>query len=295
MTSFNPLDYPICLSQPRRLARSEWIEHIPFGMLLVDLLRPLVIVELGTYYGVSYCALCQAVKELGLDTRCFGIDTWRGDKHSGYFGPEVLLDLRKHHDPLYGTFSTLVRSTFREALRRIEDCSVDLLHIDGYHTYASVKSDFTCWLPRMSERGVVLLHDTHVRKRGFGVWKLWSELREKYPTLEFAHGHGLGVAAVGAESARLLEPFLAMSEQETASVRALFHRLGSSLSATMEMERLLKQNKKQTELLVPLQRSGLLALTRFFQTWASRGAGEAVGKASLRLRGRSGSPGRKPK
>jgi len=83
-------------------------------MFLVGLLRPKVVVELGTYYGASYCAICQAVKELELETRCYAIDTWEGDPHSGYYGPEVLADLRTHHDPLYGGFSRLIQSSFDE-------------------------------------------------------------------------------------------------------------------------------------------------------------------------------------
>lgn len=101
MERLNPFAHPICFADPNRLTpHSAWREHIPFAMFLVDILRPKVIVELGTHYGDSYCAFCQAVKELGLDTRCYAIDTWRGDPHTGFYGSEVLADLRAHHDPL---------------------------------------------------------------------------------------------------------------------------------------------------------------------------------------------------
>ena len=100
MSLFNPLDHPICLSRPQRLAVSAWIQHVPFGMLLVDLLHPAVLVELGTQYGVSYCAFCQAVRELGLASRCYAVDTWEGDSQAGFYGPDVLAELREHHDSL---------------------------------------------------------------------------------------------------------------------------------------------------------------------------------------------------
>src|SRR5207247_9302264 len=110
---------PILFSTPRRLTTSSfWVEHIPFGMYLVDLLRPNQVVELGTHYGDSYCAFCQAVQTLNLPTRCYAIDTWRGDQHVGDYGPEVLADLRAHHDALYNSFSLLVQSTFDEASRQ---------------------------------------------------------------------------------------------------------------------------------------------------------------------------------
>src|SRR5689334_13882127 len=80
---FNPLDYPILFAQPeRRSALSAWEEHIPFGMFLVGVHRPRVIVELGTHAGDSYCAFCQAVSAFDLETRCYAVDTWQGDEHS---------------------------------------------------------------------------------------------------------------------------------------------------------------------------------------------------------------------
>src|SRR5207247_9957059 len=141
-----------------------WTEHIPFGMFLVDVLRPRVLVELGTFSGVSFCAFCQAVKELSTGTRCYAVDTWQGDPHNGYYGPEVLSELKSHHDPLYGGFYRLMQSTFDEAVCQFEDSAIDLLHIDGFHAYEAVRHDFEIWLPKMGERGVVVFEDIKARK-----------------------------------------------------------------------------------------------------------------------------------
>lgn len=234
----NPLDHPIAYAYPLRIAESGWLEHVPFGLAVIDLARPRVLVELGTHNGVSYCAFCQAVRELSLDTRCYAIDTWQGDPQSGFYGAEVLTRLREHHDPLYGNFSTLVQSTFDEALEHFADGSIDLLHIDGYHTYDAVKHDWQRWLPKMSERGIVLLHDINVREGDFGVWKLWEELAASYRTVEFTHGHGLGVVLVGDEVPGPMVDFVDTASRDGTRVREYFYQLGQRVTLHQERQRI---------------------------------------------------------
>ena len=233
---FHPLDHPICLSWPQRLASTAWAAHVPFAMFIVDLVRPRTIVELGVYSGVSYCAFCQSVKELNLDTRCYGIDSWQGDANSGPYGPEILSDLKAYHDPLYENFSCLIKSTFDEAVSQFEDSTIDLLHIDGYHSYEAAKNDFERWLPKMSSRGVVLFHDTNVRDPGFGVWKLWDELKLTYPHFEFVHEHGLGVVSTGTDVPAPLREFFEQSESDVALTRDFFYQLGQRIRLRLEKD-----------------------------------------------------------
>jgi GT2 family glycosyltransferase len=236
--SLNILDHPICFTYPSWLAMSGWTGHIPFAMFLIDVLRPKVFVELGTHYGVSYCAFCQAVKELESETTCYAIDNWVGDAHSGFYGPEVLAQLREHHDPLYGGFSRLVQSTFDEAVKHFPDESVDLLHIDGYHTYEVVKHDFETWLPKLSKSGIVLFHDINVRESDFGVWKFWDEIKTMYPSFEFTHSHGLGLLKIGQHSSRSFQDFSSASKQDPVRIKEFFYQLGSRLETAQELQRL---------------------------------------------------------
>jgi hypothetical protein len=220
------------LQYPARLVRpAPWVGHIPFASWLVDALRPRVVVELGVHSGNSYCAFLQAVQHLALPAQCYGIDHWRGDDHSDYYGDEVYAELCAYHDPLYGTFSTLIRATFEDALPYFTDGSVDLLHLDGFHTYEAVAEDFSSWLPKMSARGVVLFHDINVRERDFGVWRFWEEIAARHPTFAFVHSHGLGVACVGSDSPPgSLESLVTMTDPDAIShVRSYFARLGTSI------------------------------------------------------------------
>lgn len=221
---------PICLARPRRLSGiSAWVEHIPFAFNVVAVLRPSTVVELGTHTGDSYCAFCQSVDAEGLATRCHAIDTWAGDAQAGHYGPEILADLRAHHDPLYGGFSSLVQTTFEDARDHFDDHSIDLLHIDGLHTLAAVEADLAGWLPKVSATGIVLLHDINVRERDFGAWRAWEALRAIHPHFEFPHGHGLGVVAPNGAPPGLRGLFSA-SPSDTAIVRHFFFELGQRLA-----------------------------------------------------------------
>ena len=233
-----PFMVPELLSWP-----FAWIEHIPFAFWIVERHRPRVLVELGTHSGNSYFAFCQAVAKFSLRTRCFAVDTWRGDEHAGFYGEEVFETLSLYHNPRYGAFSRLVRSTFDDALQHFSDNSIDLLHIDGLHTYEAVAHDFNSWRTKMSRRGIVLFHDINVRENRFDVFRLWEELSAVYPHFEFTHGHGLGVLAVGTKIGPGANELFAADEKTSNRVGEMFARLGEALT-TREA---LKEAKRASE------------------------------------------------
>ena len=219
----------ITLQEASRLKPFEhWVGHIPFAFWLIDKIRPGIFVEIGTHRGNSFLAFCQAIQTVSSGTRAYAVDTWEGDAHMAR-EEGLFEELSSYHDPRYGHFSSLVRATFEEARELFADGSVDLLHIDGTHTYEAVKRDFETWQSALSSRAVVLFHDTNVRRPDYGVWKLWCELAESRPHFEFYHSYGLGVLGVGTDFPEPLRNLFFMQNEKRPAdlVRGFFAARGS--------------------------------------------------------------------
>jgi flagellar motility protein MotE (MotC chaperone) len=142
----------------------------------------------------------------------------------------VFSDFRSFNETNYSGFSTLLRTTFDDARPYFADGSIDLLHIDGMHSYESVRHDFETWRSALSERGVVVFHDTGVRERDFGVWKLWQELTRQYPSFEFFDSNGLGILGVGVDQPPALRQLYAIAphSRDAAILRRVFSLRGET-------------------------------------------------------------------
>jgi hypothetical protein len=214
------IDLPSRHFEPRIYGVGAWTDHLHFGYDLVAVMKPALLVELGVDRGESYFAFCQASAENQTGTRCFGIDTWRGDQHAGGYDETTFAQVTEHYRAHYGSFSTLLRSNFDEALAQFEDESIDLLHLDGLHTETAVRHDVDSWLPKLRPGGILLLHDVRVRSKDFGVWKIWAELQQQGRSWTFEDGPGLGVWQKPPESPlpRFLEALLAPPNESNSAL-----------------------------------------------------------------------------
>lgn len=193
-------------------AYSAWVGHFDFGYDLVRHLKPQVTVELGTHLGGSFFSLCQGLQDDLTGGRIYGVDKWEGDDHSERYEENIYHTVKKISEEFYPGTATLLKMDFEEAARLFDDESIDLLHIDGFHTYEAVSNDFTVWLPKLAPHGVILFHDISETKEGFGVYKFWDEVKRLYPSLEFLHSHGLGVLFPKGISQQLAEILPLQSE-----------------------------------------------------------------------------------
>ena len=186
-------DLPSRTFAPRIYGVGAWTDNLPFAYDLIALLKPRRLLELGTDRGESYFAFCQSVAEHQTGTVCYAVDTWEGDHQAGGYDETTFAEVSAHNAAHYGSFSTLLRCRFDEALEKFEPQSIDVIHLDGLHTEAAVRHDVESWLPKIVPGGLLLMHDVMVRTRDFGVWKVWEELTDRGRSFTFPNGPGLGV------------------------------------------------------------------------------------------------------
>lgn len=185
---------------------TPWAGHKCFGYNLVSNLEPGIVVELGTWKGTSFYSFCQAAKDKKLSTKLVAIDTWQGDIHAGRYGDEVFEQFKQILARYYPDVqASSIRQTFNDAVKQFDDQSIDILHIDGFHTYEAVSNDFNTWKNKMKENGIILFHDISEQQDDFGVYKFWAEIKAAYKNcLEFTHSHGLGVLILDDEIYNLI-------------------------------------------------------------------------------------------
>lgn len=156
-------------------------------------LKPEVCVEIGSARGKSACFIGMALKENGCG-RLFAIDPHKPTEWNDPNSVESLPALRANLSTLglRGQVE-IMRATSQEAAENWE-MPIDLLFIDGDHTYEGVKRDWELFVPFVRPFGIVVFHDTMwafppYRERDYartdlGVPRFVDELRrDGFPTI----------------------------------------------------------------------------------------------------------------
>lgn len=175
---------------------SAWTGHRRFAEWLVQKTNPTTIVELGVDWGYSTfvfgCALQTKGQEEGegiVDGLIYGVDLFEGDVHAGARNTyESVLEKISQYKL---TNIRVVKAEFG-TLAKTWTTPIDVLHIDGLHTYEAVKDDFNNWSPFVKDDGIILFHDVCIQQ--FGIKDFFHEVDGGYMyKAYFPHSAGLGV------------------------------------------------------------------------------------------------------
>lgn len=177
-----------------KLKFAYWEGHRDFAYDLLHFVRPARLVELGSQYGCSLFTFCQAVRDFKLNTEINAVDMWSGDIGAEITGEEVYALVQKTAATYYPEVNLhLFQMCFDDARPNFADNSIDILHIDGGHTFEDVEHDFTTWLPKLKENGIVLFHDVY-SPIDQGSCDHWEKTKKEYDCyFDFTHSCGLGI------------------------------------------------------------------------------------------------------
>ena len=122
--------------------------------LALSLCRNCVIVEVGSYVGGSSTFLASAATEK--NGMLYRVDTWKNEAMS-----EGLRDTYNEFTKNTKTYEKWIVPLRGESVEVAKnfDKEIDLLFIDGDHSYEAVKSDVEAWFPKLKDGAIVVFHD----------------------------------------------------------------------------------------------------------------------------------------
>jgi predicted O-methyltransferase YrrM len=153
-----------------------WFNHGAELLRLVELHRPKVCVELGTWQGASAIPVARAIRRWGGTLFC--VDTWAGDVRQpntvGESAPWMLVSCARNiMEAGVGANVRLIPATTREAAARWTQ-PIDYLYIDADHSYEGVRADLRAWVPHVKPGGLIL-GDDYGHHLFPGVRQAWDE------------------------------------------------------------------------------------------------------------------------
>ena len=143
---------------------------------LIELKKPKIIVEVGTWKGQSALNMANAVKKLNLESKIYCIDTWLGAEEFWTWlknTPERNLLFKNGYPQIYYQFLSNVFHTKNQdiiipipttshigsKILKHYNIKPDLIYIDGSHDYDDVLVDLNDYHKLLNDNGVIFGDD----------------------------------------------------------------------------------------------------------------------------------------
>ncbi len=181
------------------LIPGQIVSEITKFLEIAKKIEPKNVLEVGTAHGGNLFLLTKIAHDGG---KIISIDLPGGEFGGGYFA-------RKKR--LYNNFVTgaqkmfLIRgdshsqNSLNEVVKNLGGEKVDVLFIDGDHTYNGVKSDFEMYSPLVRPGGIIAMHDIgKTPSSEYGTEQFWNEVKNNFEHIEIIDdqnrlGYGIGV------------------------------------------------------------------------------------------------------
>jgi predicted O-methyltransferase YrrM len=171
-------------------------------MQLINIIKskpPKYVLEIGTSNGGTLFLLsriatvdaCIISIDLPLGAYGGGYPAWKRPFYKSFAQKDQTIRLVRadsHEPATKGKVATILQRN-----------KIDLLFIDGDHTYEGVKQDFEMYEPFVKKGGMIVLHDIvpHRQEHGCGVDRYWNEIRGKEEYQEFVENPDQQWAGLG--------------------------------------------------------------------------------------------------
>jgi len=129
--------------------------------IVSSLVKPKLIVEVGTWKGHSASIIAAIIKPNGV---LYCVDHWEGDKVSGFDKvaekEDIFSAFRQNMKELglWDVIHVMYMSSL-DAARVFKDDCLDMVFIDANHSYKSVLEDIIAWYPKLKIGGILCGHD----------------------------------------------------------------------------------------------------------------------------------------
>jgi cephalosporin hydroxylase len=174
-------------------------ELLRFAAIIAEL-KPSLALEIGTAHGGTLCVISRLSRT---SATIISVDLPGGLFGGGYKWFRI---------PVYKSFPVLnqklhlIRGNSHDPAtqssvkaRMGENRKLDLLFIDGDHSYEGVKTDFETYAPLVHSGGIIAFHDIaeHPKETGCEVARFWQEIKQQYAHEEIIENEQQGWAGIG--------------------------------------------------------------------------------------------------
>jgi len=180
---------------------------------LVRSIKPQVCVEIGSALGKSASYIGMALKENGYGM-LYAIDPHEPTEWNDLGAVDSFKEFTRNISAIGVREQVSIIRSYSDTAAREWRLPIDLIFIDGDHSYEGVKRDWELFLPHVKPFGIVVFHDTmwdlppykEKARAAMGVPRFVDELREQgYQVLTIDRDYGLSLVqpVVGGRPLRL--------------------------------------------------------------------------------------------